>query len=87
MRNKKVIHDKVGLTPVAVALSADEQSFVVVERADEEQFIVRNDSLVSSSRKVDFAGRGTNNTNAKVLKSYQEFWHSWRQFHPATERE
>lgn len=84
LKNKRIIHDNIGSTPLVVALAADDQSFVVIERANNEQFIIRNDSLVSSTRKLDFAGRNANGDKARVLKSYQEFWHSWKQFHPNT---
>lgn len=84
LQDKKVINDNIGSTPVAVAVSSDSQSFVAIERSADEEFIVRNDSLISSKNKFDFVGHGANN-NATVLKSYQEFWHSWKQFHPQTE--
>ncbi len=86
LKVKRVINDKIGSSPIVIALASDDQSFIALERQEDEKFIVRNDSLISDSRKLDFAGRGANGERAKVLKSYQEFWHSWKQFHPQTEK-
>jgi len=81
-----VINDFIGKTPVVVAIASDGQSFAAFERNINEIFINRNDSLVSGTSKFDFAGRSTTGAQAKKLKAYQEFWHSWKQFHPETER-
>ena len=86
LKKERVIHDKIGSTPLVVALASDNQSFIVFERNDLERFVMQNDSLVSTSNKFDFAARGTHGASAKIIKSYQEFWHSWKQFHPETER-
>lgn len=85
LKSKRVIHDKIGRTPVVVALASDDQTFLVIERKASEEFTVRNDSLISSTRQLDFAGRAKNGARAAVLKSYQEYWHSWKEFHPDTE--
>ena len=84
LKSERVIHDKIGSVPVAIALASDDQSFVAFRRSNDEQFAVRNDSIVSTARKFDFAGRGANGDRAETLRSYQEFWHSWKQFHPKT---
>ena len=80
-----MIHDAVGSSPIAVALASDDQTFLVIERMADEEFIVRNDSLISDARQFDFAGRAKNSPPAKVVKSYQEYWHSWKEFHPETQ--
>lgn len=85
LKKVKVINDDIGSKPITVAIASDEQSFIVFERDTDEQFIIRNDSLVSAKNKFDFAGRGENGARARTIKSYQEFWHSWQQFHPQTE--
>jgi hypothetical protein len=54
-------------------------------RDSNEQFTIRNDSLVSTHGTYDFAGRSDNGKNLQPVKTYQEFWHSWKQFHPETE--
>jgi len=86
VKKMKIINDFIGKTPIVVAIAPDGQSFVALERNINEIFTMRNDSLVNSASKFDFEGRSTTGAQAKKLKAYQEFWHSWKQFHPATER-
>lgn len=69
-----------------IALSGDGQSFAAFQRnSNDEIFIIRNDSLVSDKNKYDFAGRSYNGSKLRSIKAYQEFWHSWKTFHPDTE--
>lgn len=84
LKESKIINDKIGDTPVVIAIASDGQSFVAFTRNDEDEFIARNDSLVSAQSKYDFAGRSIEGNNLQRIKSYQEFWHSWKQFHPET---
>jgi hypothetical protein len=89
LKNKRVINDKLGTTPVVIALSDDDQSFVVFERPSEaETFILRNDTLLVNGKAFDFSGRNTKDSASRLrsIKSYQEFWHSWQTFHPDTEK-
>jgi hypothetical protein len=87
IKSKKIINDKIGNTPVVIAISADEQSFTAFKRpADSSQFSIRNDSLVTSSNTYSFIGVGENSERLPRVKAYQEFWHSWRTFHPKTEQ-
>jgi hypothetical protein len=85
LKKSRVLNDKLGNTPIVIAIAADEQSFVAFKRENDEQFIIRNDSLISSRGKYDFAGRSGSGNNLQSVNAYQEFWHSWKQFHPETE--
>ncbi len=85
LKERRVINDRVGSTPVVLAVASDDQSFAAFRRNEGEEFHLSNDSLISMERKFDLAGRGENGIRALALRSYQEFWHSWKQFHPATE--
>jgi hypothetical protein len=82
LKKQRIIHDTIGGQPVVVAISGDDQSFAAFKPT--EKFILRNDSLVGATNKYDFMGRGTDGTRLEVIKAYQEFWHSWRTFHPNT---
>jgi hypothetical protein len=84
LKEERVVNSDVAGTPIAVAIASDNNSFIAIRRENDEQFTVRNDSLVSSFRSFDFAGRSSTGAQAQVLKSYQEFWHSWKEFHPNT---
>jgi hypothetical protein len=85
LKRMRVIHDTLGDVPVILALSDDDQSFAAFQRGTAEQtFAVRNDSLVSGKIAFDFAGRSATATPLSRIKAYQEFWHSWKTFHPDT---
>jgi hypothetical protein len=86
LKKVKVINDAIGNRPIVVALASDEESFIAFERHPGEEFIVRNDSLVSATNRYDFAGRSADGSHVKSITAYQEFWHSARQFHPEMKR-
>jgi hypothetical protein len=86
LRRDRVINDTVGGKPVVIALARDDASFVAYQRPDTTvKFIVRNDSLVGGSTVYDFSGRAAA-TRLTQVKASQEFWHSWRTFHPTTRK-
>jgi hypothetical protein len=85
LKKMRVINDNVGDIPVVVAISNDDQSFVAFKRNPDETFTVVNDSLVGPSKKYDLMGRSLDGSKLTMINSYQEFWHSWRTFHPHTE--
>lgn len=89
LKNQHIINDKIGTTPVVLILSSDEQSFAAFERSSgSEVFSIQNDTLYSNTGAYDFTGRGTTKPakSLKRVKAYQEFWHSWKTFHPGTEK-
>ena len=87
LKEKRIIHDKVGSMPIVIVLSEDGQSFAAFSRdVDNQVFVLRNDSLISGTARYDFSGKGVDGTRLDRVAAYQEFWHSWRTFRPHTER-
>lgn len=84
LKSLKILHDKIDDVPIVLIVSRDEQSFAAFVRPTDEDFLFRNDSLIGPRGKYDFAGRGIGGDTLRPLKVYQEFWHSWKQFHPGT---
>jgi hypothetical protein len=85
----RVINDVIGTVPVVVALASDRQSFIAFERPTAAHiFEVAGDTLISDRQQYDFSGRdlATLTTRLPAIKAYQEFWHSWRTFHPDTKK-
>ncbi len=85
LKLQRVINDKIGDKPIVIALSKDEQSFAAFERPSEEaMFLIRNDTLLVNNQSFSFSGMNlmTPADHLKRVKVYQEFWHSWRTFHP-----
>jgi hypothetical protein len=86
LRHERAVNDVVGGTPIVIALASDSVSFFAFERpAATMQFDMRGDSLVTAGRAYALSGRGTTDALKPVFAS-QEFWHSWRTFHPGTKR-
>jgi hypothetical protein len=84
LKSSKIINDTVGKTPILLALLSDKKSFVAFERPSGSFFEIRNDTLFSGPNAYDLLGRNIKNASEKLksIKAYQEFWHSWKYFHP-----
>jgi hypothetical protein len=85
MKKSKVLNDQVGNTPVVIVIASDEQSFAAFKRDNADQFTLRNDSLIGAQKRYDLLGRNADGSVLEPIRIYQEFWHSWKQFHPDTE--
>lgn len=84
LRRERVVNDVVGGTPVVLLLASDRTNFFAYERPDPAtRFTLRGDSLVAPDRAYASSGRGAG-AALKPVPASQEFWHSWRTFHPAT---
>jgi len=82
----RVINDTLGGRPIVLAVADDSASFFVFERPDTAtRFTLSGDSLRAGARAWALSGRGSAGTLLPVVAS-QEFWHSWRTFHPRTSR-
>ena len=88
LKKLRIIHDIISNTPIVLVLAADDKSFAAFEIPGEKTFTLRNDSLISESVSYNFIGQDASNPSNKLksIKAYQEFWHSWRTFHPNTRR-
>ncbi len=85
LKDQLVINDKVGGKSIIVALSKDNNSFVVLENPTDQKASLLKDEIVIGEEHFNFSGEGTN-TRSKLttVQAYQEFWHSWLTFHPRT---
>jgi hypothetical protein len=93
---KRVINDSVGRQPVAVLIAPDNMSFSVCNRRLDDQIVTlmpssggrfteRETGSVWDWRGRVVAGPMTGR-QLTTMRGYQEFWHSWRSFHPETGR-
>lgn len=84
----RVINDRVGDTPIVIAMTDDGWGFVGFERpADVEAFTIEGNTLKANGRSYDFSGRDlAGGPLLTHIEASQEFWHSWRSFHPNTTR-
>jgi hypothetical protein len=86
LRRERVVNDVVGGAPIVLALAADDASYFAYRRPDAAtRFTLRDDSLVAPATAYSLGGEGASGRLEPVAAS-QEFWHSWRTFHPGTTR-
>jgi hypothetical protein len=86
LKRLRVINDELGGTPIVLALAQDTASFFVYQRPSPDvTFDLRGDSLVAGQLTYALDGRGTSG-RLRPVQASQEFWHSWRTFHPSTTR-
>jgi hypothetical protein len=92
----RVINDAIGNVPLAIVLEEDSVSFHAWRR------VIGNDTLqfrydAKSKNLVDqnnhlwnWSGENTDgpykNARLRLVQAYQEYWHSWRTFHPQTKK-
>ena len=89
LKEDRVINDTIGDTPVVLALSTDQQSFAAFATpAERGTFTIAEDVLSVNGRSFDFGGHelGETSSGLTAVEAHQEFWHSWRTFHPGTLR-
>ncbi|MBC7775754.1 MAG: DUF3179 domain-containing protein [Phycisphaerae bacterium] len=89
LKTERMIQEQVGNQPIVVALAQDNASFVAYKRPDAAAvFTFQNDTLSLGEKRWDLLGRAVNPADGNLAKipAYQEFWHSWRSFHPYTTR-
>ena len=86
LKEKRVINDALGGKPIVLVLAADGASFAAYQRpADTQEFTFEDGVLTAAGGSYDFAGREVSGSGRlSPVKAYQEFWHSWRTFHPDT---
>jgi len=83
LKRERVVNLELGGRPVVVALARDTLSFFAHERPDNTFFSIRNDTLIGEHRYTVW-GEPIDDSipPLKKIDAYQEFWHSWRTFHP-----
>lgn len=88
LKEERIVNLALEGKPIVVALAADDQSFFAFERPSDVPFKLENDSLIGENDKYNLLGysRTANVSPLRRINAYQEFWHSWRTFHPETEK-
>jgi len=76
----RVIKDLLGTDTISVALANDQRSFSA--------YVVHRDTAATSQYEAngDITARYVVHVRADTIPAYQEYWHSWRTFHPNTTR-
>jgi hypothetical protein len=89
LKKERIIQDQIDNQPIAIVLASDNKSFMAFEKPTaESNFTIQNDTIFVDNQRYDLSGRSIEKpvSPLKKVNVYQEFWHSWRTFHPKTER-
>lgn len=88
LQRERLIHDTLNGQPVLLVLARDNRSFFAYQRpTPADHFALRHDTLTADGQFYALSGRAlSDGPNLARVPAHQEFWHSWRQFHPQTGR-
>ena len=88
LKRERLIHDTLNGQPVLLVLARDNRSFFAYQRPSvTDRFALRHDTLTTNGQSYALSGKSlSGGANLARLQAYQEFWHSWRTFHPKTGR-
>lgn len=89
LQEKGMLYDVIAGKAIAIILSKDNSSFVVLERINTQQtFTLVSDTLKSGENNYNFIGKSLDpgGKDLKRVSAYQEYWQSWQTFHPNTNR-
>ncbi len=88
LKATRLINDTFDGRPIVLMLGNDLQSFAAFERPTAAPFELKGEWLEGAGGSYDVGGRDRAEPSRQLtrLAASQEFWHSWRTFHPATER-
>ncbi len=86
---KRQIHFTINNTPSSVLLASDKKSFFAFNcSSNENKLIILNDTIYSANAFFNLKGENISDndtiSNLNQLNAYQEFWQSWKTFHPNT---
>ena len=93
--NERLIQDSLPGLPLMIALESDSSSFHVLSRMVDQQalqFSIAADSLIDVQTESGWNMYGIATSGPlkgkqlRKIKAYQEFLHSWEQFHPKSSR-
>jgi Protein of unknown function (DUF3179) len=87
LKSKRMIQDKIGEHNLIVILAHDNSSFFAFEINSAAPVGFNNDTIAYDAHKYRVDGTGIDTSySLKALPASQEFWHSWRTFHPNTQK-
>lgn len=86
LKNKNIINDTIQNIPIVIVMSMDKKTFMAFQRPSLTPFTLNQDTLFNGENKYNLWGQNLSNSTDDLVKlnAYQEFWHSWKTFHPNT---
>lgn len=85
LKEQRFILDKIDNKNLVIFLTDDNKSFFAYQLGNFENFKFENDTVFLDSLSFNLKGESLDgNIMLKKISAYQEFWHSWKTFHPNT---
>lgn len=86
LKEERVIRDKIGYKTILIVLAGDNKSFFAYEIPSADNIVsVTGDTILLNNYRYRLDGKGIDApVNLKQINASQEFWHSWKTFHPGT---
>jgi len=87
LKTNHMIKDRIGERDVVLVLAPDNTSFFGIEIPEQNSSVhLSKDTIIYNGRHYQIDGVGIDTAySLKKITVYQEFWHSWRTFHPETQ--
>ncbi len=89
LEKERIIHDVLDNRSLAIILAGDNKTFVALELPDSVQKVQLNqDTILLGQNRYNLLGVSLDPSipNLRKINAYQEYWHSWRAFHPSTQK-
>lgn len=86
LKMQRLIADTLGGNNILITLALDRKSFFAFSHSlPGKPFRIEGDTLVAGNQKWLVNGKAlSGNTDLQLIPAYQEFWHSWQNFHRHT---
>lgn len=86
LKKDRLIEDHLGKIPLVIVLASDTASFFAFQKYCADcRCRIENDTLKIGTKSFRLDGTGIDTAcKLKQIQAYQEFWHSWKSFNPAT---
>ncbi len=91
LQKKRQINFKLDTTPYSLLLASDNRSFFAFKcPSPDPKLVLVHDTIYSSNAYFNLNGENISGRdsipNLQQITAYQEFWHSWKLFHPGTRK-
>ena len=88
---KRQINFKLDTTPMVLMIASDNKSFFAFKGPpNDPKLLIFHDTIYSKDAMFNLNGENISNKdsipNLKQITAYQEFWQSWKMFHPGTKK-
>lgn len=92
LKKERIIQTNIGNEAILLVLAKDNKSFFAFKSpTNNGKFTIKNDTLLNDKLRYNLKGESIEpnkmvHLSLAKVNAYQEFWHSWKTFHPNTQQ-